>query len=319
MPRMMRNLLFALGCATFAGLAGAQTFPAKPITIICPFPPGASADAALRSLAQAMAKELGQNVIVDNRPGAAGTLGPASLASAQPNGYTLSLVTNTLIRQPFIVKTPYDPAKDFTYLAGVSAFDFGLVVDTSSPWKTFDEFVGYAQKNPGKISFGTIGIGSAPHQVLQRFGDGKGIVWTHIPYKGSAPALTDLQGGHVQAVSDTSSWAQLVDSGKLRLLAVYSSARLKHWPNVATLKEMGSDIVESSPWGIVGPKGLDPKVAKTLQDSIRKAMDDPGFLKTLDSLGMEPRYMASEEYDKYMQARIPIEKAVVEKYHLKEQ
>jgi tripartite-type tricarboxylate transporter receptor subunit TctC len=319
MTPWIRGLLASAGGALAVGHAAADTFPDKPITLICPFTAGAAADAQLRALGQALSKELGQIVIIDNRPGAAGTLGPGMLAAAKPDGYTLGQVTNTIIRQPFIAKTPFDPIKDFTYIIGVSTFDFGLVVNTSAPWKTFAEFTTYAKHNPGKVSYGTIGIGSVPHQVMHRIGDKLGIEWIHVPYKGSGPAQTDLQGGHLAALSDTTGWSPFVDSGKFRLLAVYGDTRLKRYPATPTLKELGLDIVDYAPWGIAGPKGMDPKLVKTLHDAVRKAMNDPGFLKSLETMANEPRYMSSEDYQRYMKGRVPIEKDVVERYGLRQQ
>ena len=301
-----------------AGIASAQKFPDRPITLICPFTPGAAADVQLRALAQAMSKELGQTVLVDNRPGAAGTLGAAVLANSKPDGYTLAQVTNTVIRQPFIAKTTFDPIKDFTYVIGVSTFDFGLVVEASSPWKTFQEFTSYAKQNPGKVSYGTIGIGSVPHQVMSRIATKLGLEWNHVPYKGSGPAQTDLQGGHIVALSDTTGWSPFVDSGKFRLLAVYGDKRLNRYPNTPTLKELGLDIVDFAPWGLAAPKGVPADRIKTVHDAAQKALKDPVFLAALDAMANEVRYMSTQQYQSYMAGRVPIEKDVVEKYGLRQ-
>jgi tripartite-type tricarboxylate transporter receptor subunit TctC len=312
------SVLFGLGATLCSGLASAQKFPDRTITLICPFTPGAAADAQLRALAQALSKEIGQPVIVDNKPGAAGTVGAAVLAGAKSDGYTLAQVTNTIIRQPFIAKTTFDPIRDFTYVIGVSTFDFGLVVDASSPWKTFAEFTSYAKQNPGKVSYGTIGNGSVPHQVMNRIGSKLGIEWSHVPYKGSGPAQIDLQGGHLTALSDTTGWSPFVDSGKFRLLAVYGEKRLKRYPNAPTLKELGLDIVDSAPWGIAAPKGVDPARVKFLHDAIRKAMADPGFIQALDVMANDVYYMSTRDYQKYMAGRVAIEQEVVEKYGLRQ-
>ena len=295
----------------------ADPFPDKPITLLCGFAPGAAADAQLRALGQALSREVGQPVIIDNKPGAAGTLAAAALANARPDGYTLAQVTNTIVRQPFITRTSFDPIKDFTYVIGVSTFDFGLVVNASSPWKTFDEFVAYAKQNPGKVSYGSIGNGSVPHQVMHKIGMKLGIDWNHVPYKGSAPAQNDLLGGVLAAISDTTGWAPFVDSGKFRLLAVYGEKRLKRYPNVPTLKDLGLGIADDAPWGIAAPKGVPPERIKRLHDALKKAMDDEGFLKSLDQLANQTRYMSTAQYQSYMAARVPIEKEVVEKYGLR--
>ena len=300
--------------------AFAQRFPAKPITLICPFSPGGTADTQLRVLAAGASKELGQQVIVDNRAGVAGTLGPASLVGASPDGYTLSLATAiALLRQPFIQKTRYDPAKHFTYLIGVTRFEIGLAVRADSPWTTFEEFVKDAKRNPGKVSYGTAGNATAQHTAMLQLAERLGIDWTHIPYKGSGEVFNALSGGHVQAISETSGWAPFVDAGKFRLLAVFSESRLKRWPNVPTLKELGYGITESIPWGIVGPAGMESSLVKVLHDAFRKAIDDPAFTKLLATLGQEAWAADSQAYHNYTMSRIPIERDLVAKYRLREQ
>lgn len=317
--RVLIRLFVACAALLAAMAVAAQGFPDRTITLLCAFPAGAGADATLRALALAASKHLGQTVVVDNRPGVGGTLAATTLLNAKPDGYTLAQVTNTLMRQPSIAKTPYDPARDFTYVLGVTAFELGLVVRADSPWKTLDELIAYAKANPGKVTYGTSGIGTAQHQVMERIAELKGLSWTHIPYKGTAPLMTDLQGGHVHAVSDTTGWAPFVDSGKFRLLAVYNGDRLKRWPQAPTLKESGFNFAESVPWGIVGPTGMNPAIAKQLQEAFRKAMSDPAVLNTLVLLGQEVRYVPGDEYRKYMVDRIPLERAVVDKYNLRMQ
>jgi tripartite-type tricarboxylate transporter receptor subunit TctC len=316
-PTRVLGVFAALLFATSAAFS--QSFPSKPITLVCPFTPGAAADLQLRALAQAMSSLLGQNVLVDNRPGAAGTIGPSIVAKAPRDGYMLAQVTNTLIRQPFIIPaTPYDPINDFTYIIAVSTFEFGLVVDSKSPWKNFGELTAHAKRNPNKISYGTIGIGSVPHQIMSRIGEKLDISWTHVPYKGSSPAQIDLQGGSIEVLADTTGWTPLVDAGKVRLLAVFGEQRLKRFPRVPTLKELGLNIADAAPWGIAGPKEMPPAVVKLLHDTIRKAMADPKFQEALDLMANEVRYMSTAEYQNYMKARQAIEKEVVEKYGLRE-
>lgn len=319
MKRYLAKVTLGLaGLLVAAGTAMAQNFPTKPITVICPFPPGASADAALRALASAASRDLGQQIIVENKPGVSGTMGASGIVNAKPDGYTLAQVTNTLVRQPFIGKTNYDVSKDFTYVLGVTAFEFGLVVRADAPWKTFGELVAYAKKHPG-MSYGTTGIGAAQHQTMHKIGEIEHIKWTHVPYKGQAPAMTDLEGGHIDLLSDTTAWAPFVDSGNFRLLAVYNEHRLKRWPDVPTLKELGYDIADSVPWGIVGPAGMDPAVVKRLDGAFRKAMQDKVFLDSLAMLGQEPRYVSGDDFRKYMLSRIPVEREVVEKFNLRNQ
>ncbi|HEX2543689.1 MAG TPA: tripartite tricarboxylate transporter substrate binding protein [Ramlibacter sp.] len=317
MPRCFPTLATVLlMLAAGEAAAAAASFPARAITIVCGFPPGNAADVQLRALAQAMARELRQPVVVENRPGAAGTLAAGLVAKSRPDGYTLVQVTNTVVRQPFIQPTGYDPIKDLRYVIGVTSFEFGLVVAADAPWRSFQEFTAYARQHPNKVSYGSIGAGSVPHQVMMRIGSELGISWTHVAYKGSTPAQSDLQGGHVHALSDTTGWTPLVEAGKLRLLAVYNEHRLARFPQVPTLKELGLDIADHAPWGLAAPAGTPPEHVRMLHDAARRALAAPEFLAALHALGNEVRYMSSHDYERYMAARVAIEREVVEAYGL---
>jgi tripartite-type tricarboxylate transporter receptor subunit TctC len=287
------------------------------VTLICPWPPGGGADAQMRALAEATSRALGQKVVIENKPGAVGTLGPSALVSAKPDGYLLSQCTNAVFRQPFITKTAYDPKTDFTYVIGITGFQFGLVVQATSPWKSLAEFVDHAKRNPGKLTYGTFGIGSPPHVAMDRIAKANGIQWTHIPFKGTSEDIAQLLGGHISASADGTGWAAHVDSGALRALAVFGDKRLKRWPSVPTLKELGYDIVETSPWGIIAPKGVDAEAVKILHDGFKTGMQDPAFLAVLDSLAQEPMYMSGEEYHRHALAQIPYQQKIVETYELK--
>lgn len=315
--KLSRRSALVASLATLAGgLARANTFPNRPITFISPFPAGAAADAQIRALALAAGKVLGQSIVVDIAAGAAGTLGPTKLLNVKPDGYTLSQGNNNLFRQPFISKTPYDPAVDFTYIIGVSGFNFGLAVRADSGWRTLQDFLNHAKANPGKVSFGTIGVGSQPYNAMALLAEKNGITWTDVLYKGTAESINALRGGHVSAISEGTGWAPFVRSGDFRLLAVYSPKRLKHFPDVPTLRELGYDFAGTSPWGVLGPKGMDPQIVKTLHDAFRKAMEDPAFLQTLDTVVTEPMYMSTEDYQAFSLRQIGIEKAIVERYGL---
>jgi tripartite-type tricarboxylate transporter receptor subunit TctC len=315
-----RRTFLAATPALLAAPAYAQApFPARPVTLICPFTPGGTADAQLRVLAAAAGKELGQTVIVDTKAGAAGTLGPTSLLGQAPDGYTLSMATGVaLLRQPFIQQTRYDPAKDFTYITGVTRFELGLAVPSDAPWRTLADFIAEARRSPGKLAYATAGAATAQHTAMLQLCDRAGVECTHIPYKGSGDVFNALGGGHVQAISETSGWAPFVDSGKFRLLAVYSEQRLKRWPDAPTLREQGYDIAASVPWGIVGPAGMDPKIVDRLHAAFHKSLADATFIKTLDQLGQEPWGLAPKAYRDYMVSRIPVERELVAKYRLKE-
>ncbi|HEY5929172.1 MAG TPA: tripartite tricarboxylate transporter substrate-binding protein, partial [Burkholderiales bacterium] len=160
----------------------------------------------------------------------------------------------------------------------------------------------------------SIGVGSVPHQVMTRIGAKLGISWRHVPYKGSAPAHADLQGGHIQAASDTTGWTPLVEAGKLRLLAVYGEQRLKKFPDVPTLRELGLDIADESPWGLAAPRGVPADRISIVHDAAWKALRDPDFIAALDAMSNQVKYMSTQQYEDYMAARVPIEKQVVDKY-----
>ncbi|HMN81464.1 MAG TPA: tripartite tricarboxylate transporter substrate binding protein [Burkholderiaceae bacterium] len=314
-----RRLLLAGSAAALCGLpaaASAQSFPVRPITLICPWPPGGGADTQMRALAQAASRVFGQQVIIENKAGAVGTLGPVTLLATQPDGYTLSQATNALYRQPFITRTPYDPARDFTFILSITGFNFGLVVRADAPYQSLADLMQAAKAAPGRLNFGTFGIGSPPHTVMDRIAARHGAELTHVPFKGTIDGITALRGGHIDALADGTGWAQFVDGGQFRLLAVFGDGRLRRWPAVPTLKELGYDIAESSPWGIIGPKGMDDGVVRALHDGFRKAMDDPEFLRALDAVAQEPMYMDTESYRKYSLGQIPVQKAIIEKYRL---
>ena len=298
--------------------AFSQVFPTRPITLVCPWPPGGGGDLQLRTLAKAVGASLGQNMIVENRPGATGTIGAGSIVHAKPDGYTLAQSHNAVLRQPYVTATSWDAARDFTYIIGVSDNPFGLVVKADSPWRTFQEFIDHARQHPGTLTIAVPGKGSPGHQMADQIAAVRGIQWTTVPYKGTADSLQALIGGHVSAAAESTGWVPYVDSGRARLLAVFSERRMKRYPNAPTLKELGVNAADHSPWGIVGPAGMDPAVVKTLHDAFRKAMEEPAFAAVLGALAQEPVYMGSNDYRKYALDAIPFQKTLVEKYGLKQ-
>jgi tripartite-type tricarboxylate transporter receptor subunit TctC len=280
--------------------ARAQEFPAKPVTFVVPWPPGGSTDLAVRALADATQKHLGQPIVIDNKPGASGTLGPAQMAAnAKPDGYTVAQIPVTVFRLPFMTKVTFDPNSDFTYIAGLTAYTFGVVVKSDSQWKTFKDLIDYAKANPGKLKYGSPGSGTSLHIGMEQIAKQSGVKWTHVPHKGGAELNAALLGGHIDAIADSTSWAPLVNSGDFRLLVIWSPTRSKNWPNAPTLQEEGVSLVLNSPYGVAGPKGMDPKVVKVLHDAFKKGLEEPALLKTLERLDMEPFYKDSDEYTAY--------------------
>ena len=317
MLRTIRVLAITLCIALPALPAVAQDFPSKSIALICPWPAGGSTDQYLRALAALATKYLGQSVVVENKPGAGGTLGPASLAgNAKPDGYTISQIPISVFRFPHMQKTTFDPAKDFTYIIGLSGYTFGIVVRPDSPWMTFQEFIDAGKARPDTISYGTPGAGTSPHLIVEDLQQKSGARFRHVPFKGFAESMNSFLGGHIDAVSDSSGWGTHVDAGKARLLATFGEQRTKRWPNVPTAKELGIDLVYPSPFGLAGPKGMDPKVVAILHDGFRKALDDPEHQRILDKLDQVLWYKSTADYAKIALETIETERQTVERLGL---
>ena len=290
----------------------AQDFPNRPITLIVPWPAGGSTDTHLRKLAEIAGRYLGQPVIVENKPGAGGMLGPAGMASsAKPDGYTIAQLTVGAFRQPYMQKVDWDPIRDFTYIIGVSGYTFGVVVKSDSPIKSFDDFIAYAKANPGKLSYGSTGNGTSPHLLMEEVAAKANVQLLHVPFKGNADSTQALMGGHVMAQSDATGWGKFVDAGTFRLLVTFGEERAR-W-GAPTAKELGYDVVSYSPYGLVGPRGMDPKVVKILHDAFKKAIDDPENRKVLQQLDQVYWYRSSEDYLKWAREQYVSERATIER------
>ena len=294
-----------------AASAFAQEFPSRPVTLIVPWPAGGSTDIAMRALATSTEKYLGQPIVVENKPGAAGTLGASAMINAKPDGYTITQIPITVFRYPHMAQVGYDPLADLTYIIGISGYTFGVVVRADAPWKTWQDLVAYAKANPGKLSYGTPGANTSLHVTMEDIAQRDGLQWVQVPYKGNADSMTALLGGHIQAAADSTGWGTHVDAGKMRLLVTWGEKRTKRWPDVPTLKELGYDIVSTSPYGIAGPKGMDPKVAKVLHDAFRKGMEDAGHRQAMDKLDQDLLYMSPEDYAKFARTTFAAEKATM--------
>ena len=311
--RMLVRIAAAVAlCA--AQHAWAQAFPAKPVTLVCPWPPGGSTDTHLRQFAAIASKHLGQNVVIENKPGASGMLGPVAVSRMAPDGYNLSQLPVSAFRVPHIQKVDWDPLKDFTYIIGITGYTFGVVVKSDSQFKSFKDLIEYARANPGKMSFGSTGTGTSPHLLMEEVGMKTGVQFLHVPFKGNADSTQALMGGHVMAQSDATGWGRHVDAGAFRLLVTFGEKRTK-W-NAPTAKELGIDIVSYSPYGIVGPKGMDPKVTKLLHDAFRKTLDDPEHLKVLAQLDQVYWYKSSAEYAQWAADTLKAERATIERVGL---
>jgi tripartite-type tricarboxylate transporter receptor subunit TctC len=316
---MAAGLAAASALAMWAGAVQAQNFPARPVTLIVPWAAGGTTDIGMRALATATEKHLGQPIVIENRPGASGTLGPGQMAAtAKPDGYTVAQMPITIFRFPFMAKTTFDPGKDFTYIIGVSGYTFGVVVKNDAPWKTFADLLAEAKANPGKINYGTPGAGTSLHITMEQIAKQQGIKWTHVPFKGNAETNNAILGGHVHAVADSSGWAQLVNVGQLRLLVTWGADRTRNWPGVPTLKEVGIDMISNSPFGIAGPKGMEPQTVRILHDAFKKGLEEPSYADAMARLDQELFYLSSADYERYAIEQIAEAKRFVAELGLKQ-
>ena len=303
-------LLAILGMAATAGQA--DEYPSRPITFIVPWQAGGPIDASMRAVALGASKRLGQPIVIDNKPGAAGTLGPASMvATAKPDGYTIAQVGLPVFRIPLIQKTTYDPDKDFTYIARLMGITFGIVTTAQSPFKSWNDVVAYAKKNPGKLSYASPGQNSTPHLAMEQLTTLAGIDLLHVPFKSTPESTVALLGGQTQLQVDGSGFRPIVDSGKARLLALWTSKRSPRWPDVPTVSELGYPLVVESPIGIAGPKGMDPKVAAKLHDAFRAALDDPEVQRVMDDMLMVRAYLPANEWVKDLERGKKEDKALL--------
>ncbi|NYT63045.1 tripartite tricarboxylate transporter substrate binding protein [Alcaligenaceae bacterium] len=296
------------------GTASAQAdkFPNRPITLIVPFPAGGVTDVQMRALARALGQELGQSVTVLNQPGVGGSLGPAAMArSAAPDGYTIAIGSGTLFRLPLLQKVNFDPAKDFSYIINLTGFTMGIVVRTDSPWKNLDDLLADAKTRPEQINYGSTGVGSSGHVAMERLAKATGTRFNYIPYKGGAEEATALLGGHIDFISNAG-WGAQVTAGKMRLLGTYSEQRLKLRPDVPTLKELGHDLVITSPIGIIGPHGMPDAVVAKLHDAFKRVMSDSIYQQALAQYDMEDFYMSSSDYRAYGLDQMKREKVFLE-------
>ena len=316
---MQRRHLLQLAAATLAvssAAAWAQTFPVRPIKLVIAFPAGGPTDITMRQLADNASKILGQPVIIDNKPGAGGTLPAQALQTAQPDGYTLAQMPLGVFRLPYTTKINWDPVKDINYVINVTGYAFGIVVPADSPFKTWADFVAYAKANPGKLTYGSTGTFTSPHLTTELIAQKAGIQLQHVPYKGSADLMLATVSGQLMAAADSTGFAPQVEAGKLRVLNTWGDKRLAKFPDAPTLKELGYDTVQNSPFGIGAPKGTPPEVVQKVHDAFKKAMEEPSYVTALGRYDMLPNYMSAADYTKFAQDTFGREKALIEKLGL---
>ncbi len=289
----------------------AQAFPNRPITLVLPFPPGGSFDPILRALCNAAAQDLGQPIVLMHKPGGGGVTGTASLATMnEADGYTIAVMHNSVIRQPLLQKTAWDPLKDFSYLIGLAGLSTGIVVAADAKWQTLPELLADAKARPGVISWGNVGAISVNRIYAERLAKSAGVRFNMIPFKGGSEAFQALLGHHLDVYGDPG-FGAMATSGKVRLLATMTAQRLKRWPQVPTVRELGHDLAIESLIGLVAPKNLDPAIAARLHAAFAKASTNAEYLRMLDEFDFYPQLMPADGYRAYATAQFEREKTML--------
>lgn len=306
---------FGPAFATMNAMAS-ERFPTRPVTLWVPWPAGGATDLTMRLLAELAGRSLGVKVIVENRSGAGGTLAMPVLQQAQPDGYTIAQLPQPVFRAPLLQKLLWDPIRDTTPIIQISGVTFGIVVAAGSPFKSVEDVLDHARKNPGQLTIATNGVGTTPHIVLDELAARRNFSYVHVPYKGTAEQMLAVASGQVQVGVNSNGFAPFVDGGQLRLLATFGAQRTRRWPQVPTLKELGYGIVATSPYGLAGPAGLDRAIVQVLHEAFRRALFDPAHLAELERYDQEVAYLGPEDYGRAMKDAYAAEKRAVERLGL---
>ena len=301
--------ILVLSAALFAATtaATAQNYPSRPVRFVVPYAPGGSTDTLARSMAIKLSELLGQQVVVDNRPGANGDIGMTIVARAPADGYTIVLgyIANLGIGPSLYEKMPYDPVKDFASITQVAGASNILVTHPSLPAKNFKEFIAYTKANPKKVSFATAGVASVGHLTGELLNDMAGIDMLHVPYKGSGQAISDLVGGHIKVmISGMASTLPQVRSGKLVGIVTTGIKRTPATPDIPTIAETFPGFESSSWFGVLAPAGTPKPIITRLNADIHKSLQDPAVAKRLAAVGFEITYGTPEEFSAYIKSEI---------------
>jgi tripartite-type tricarboxylate transporter receptor subunit TctC len=305
----------ASACVPLPGTAQAP-FPTRPITLIVPWSAGGATDVTLRLLAELAGKTLGQRIVIENRPGAGGTLAMPAMQQAAPDGYTLAQLPHPALRAPHVQKVSWDPIRDTTPIIQISGVTFGVVVPANSPFKSFNDLLKFAAAKPGELTISTNGLGTTPHVVLDELFGQRSLSYIHVPYKGTAEQMLAVASGQLMAGVNSNGFVPYVESGKLRLLVTFGERRSSRWTQVPTLKELGFGIAAMSPYGLVGPRGMDPQIVHILHDAFKAALFDAQHVAELAKYEQEPNYLDSKDYGAALKEAYAAERRNVERLGL---
>ncbi|MFM7567286.1 MAG: Bug family tripartite tricarboxylate transporter substrate binding protein [Betaproteobacteria bacterium] len=323
MKRQMMLALAALACLGSWGLAAAQSanWPAKPITLIVPFPPGGVTDLVARELARHLTEGLGQSVVVENRAGAGGNIGTAALAKANPDGYTLGVMTVSAISiAPHIQKSlSFNPSRDFTPITNIVNTPGAILAGVKTPDNTLPEMIAAAKAQPSKISYASVGQGSLPHLIAEKLAAESGIKMTHVPYKGAAPAMQDLLANVVDLSFESALTNTVANfqAGKLKVLATTGSVRAPILANIPTVAESGYPGFVAQGWfGFLGPAGLPAPIVKRLNELATQMLRDKAIIERFEKLGIQPDPSSPEQFARFLQEQDRIWAAIAKGLNL---
>ncbi|WP_439810920.1 tripartite tricarboxylate transporter substrate binding protein [Bordetella bronchiseptica] len=315
MMMTMTKRWLGAGVAAAAMMAGAAAhaadYPQRPITLVVPYAAGGTTDILGRALAEALAGELKQAVVVENKPGANGTRGASGMKQARPDGYTLTMVPLGVFRQPYIQQVNYDPLKDLTYVSMVGGYNYAIAVADKAPWKTIQELIEHARSHPGEIFYGVSARYSVNEFLMMDLGRKAGVEWTSVPFKGDSEAVTNLLGGQIQVVSATNTILPFAQQGSVRVLATAGEARSPDFPDAPTLAEADYPVTVTSPLGIAGPAGMAPETVRILDEAIGRAARNPKLLETAARYGIGVKYLDHAGYTAYARKAAVEEKDAV--------
>jgi tripartite-type tricarboxylate transporter receptor subunit TctC len=320
---MICRVLFiaaSLGAAllglTMGRPAVAQNFPSRTITLINVFAAGGPSDIYMRVLAAKAKDVFGVSVVIENKLGGAGTIGPATMAAtAKPDGYTLSYVGAGIFTVPLMQKASFDPAKDFTYVIGLSGYNIIVAVKADARWKSWAEIAAEARANPLKLTYSTPGPGSATHLAFESAAFPLGLKFTHVPFRGASEQVAAMLGGHIDVTAVGGNIFPVIDSGDARPVLWLTEEPSPRYPDVPGLRQLGvkSEIDLNFPFGLAGPKGMDPAIVRILHDGFKKAMDSPEHEAVLKMLDQPNRYMNTADYAAFVQRQIPAYRTAMER------
>lgn len=298
---MLAMAASAVACPAFA-FAQVASYPDRAIALVVPWPAGGQTDLTMRVLADLASRQLGQSVIVENRPGAAGTMVGPILMNATPDGYTIAQLPLTLYRAPLQHKVIWNPLRDIKPVIQISGVTFGIVVPADSPFHTFADLLAWARAHPGELTVGSTGIGTTAHLAMEDVLSREGVRYIHVPYKGTADQMLAVATRTLMVGVNSNGFAPYVETGKLRLLAVFNAERSTRWPQVPTMRELGyTGSVYTSPYGIGVPARTPAYIVRKLHDAFKTAMFDPVHLAELAKYDQQPEYLDTQAYGRYVQ------------------